>query len=111
MNDQEFRKQYQPLQVPAHFDENGPIADQTLFALALLDTATADEVVGEIKVLRKGEVDKALIAGVHEQLTEWYEKGLITGIEEDGELDYTLHKITKPNEGRVDPDLLAPGLD
>lgn len=111
MNDQEFRDAYQPLQVPAHFDESSELSDQTLFALAQSGSATADEVVIKLKELKNGDSEKSFIADVHQLLTGWYEKGLIAGIEENGELKYSLQKITEANDGKVNPDLLAPGLD
>lgn len=112
MNDQEFREQYKPLQVPAHFDKDGSVEDQTLFALAQLGQATADEVLTELKNLRQEDsADKALIAQVHGQLTEWYDKGLIAATHEEAGLRYSLQKITEANDGSVNPDLLAPGLD
>ncbi len=45
MTDQEIRKQYQPLQIPAHFDQSAPLNQQILFALAQIGHGTADEVV------------------------------------------------------------------
>lgn len=111
MNDQQFREAYQPLQVPAHFDQKSDLAEQTLFALAQLGKATADEVVIKLKEMRNANDEKSFVAGVHQLLTEWYEKGLIAGIEENSELQYSLQKITESNDGKVNPDLLAPGLD
>jgi hypothetical protein len=111
MDDNEFREQYHPLRVPAHFEADASIEDKTLFAIGQLGRATADEVVAKLKELNGGESDKLLIADVHQLLTTWYEKGLLTG-EQDGEnLYYSLQKITHANDGAVDPDLLAPGLD
>ena len=44
-------------------------------------------------------------------LTNLYELGLLKGSEVNGEMEYNLSKITHANDGAVDPDLLAPGLD
>ncbi len=113
MTDKEFREEYKPLQVPAHFDAEGTIEDQTLYALAQLGSATADEVVIKVKKLLADEnAEKDVIAGVHHALTEWHTKGLLASkTEENGDLRYNLHKITEANDGHVNPDLLAPGLD
>lgn len=111
MTDKEFREEYKPLQVPAHFDAKATMADQTLYALGQLGSATADEVSTKLKELHNGEAGKDLIAGVHQTLTEWHTKGLIAAVDDDGGLCYSLQKITEANNGHVNPDLLAPGLD
>ncbi len=113
MTDKEFREEYKPLQVPAHFDAEAPVEEQTLYALGQLGSGTADEVVIKIKELLADEnAGKDLIAGVHHFLTEWYTKGLLSStVEENGDMRYSLQKITEANDGRVNPDLLAPGLD
>lgn len=112
MTDKEFREEYKPLQVPAHFDAAASTHDQVLYALAQLDNATADEVAAKLKELHNNEGGKELVGQVHSLLTEWHNKGLIaSNTEENGDLRYNLHKITEANDGHVNPDLLAPGLD
>jgi hypothetical protein len=111
MTDKEFREEYKPLQVPAHFEAEAPITEQTLYALGQLGSATADEVATKLKELHNNSVGKDLIAGVHQALTEWHTKGLIAAADEDGGLRYSLQKVTEANDGHVNPDLLAPGLD
>lgn len=111
MNDQQFRERYHPLTVPAHFDAGAPLNEQTLYALAQLVEATADEVVFKMKELHGGENDKQLIAKVHELLTGWHEQGRIAGKESPDGIRYNLHKVTEANDGQVNPNLLAPGLD
>jgi hypothetical protein len=111
MTDKEFREEYKPLQVPAHFDAEALIADQTLYALGQLGSATADEVVNKLKELHNADCGKDVIAEVHRLLTEWHTKGLIAATDDDGGLRYNLQKVTEANDGHVNPDLLAPGLD
>ncbi|MGY3211578.1 hypothetical protein [Mucilaginibacter sp. HD30] len=111
MTDKEFREEYKPLNVPAHFDAAAAIEDQTLYALGQLGNATADEVAAKLMDLHNDAAGKDLIAGVHHILTEWHTKGLIAATDEDGGLRYSLQKITEANDGHVNPDLLAPGLD
>ena len=112
MNDEEFREKFQPLQVPAHYDPQAAVTEQTLFALAQLGEATADEVVAKLKELQGGDATaKPLISGVHETLSEWYDNGLIAARESGGDLRYNLQKVTEGNDGRVDPEKLAPWLD
>ncbi|MFD2873742.1 hypothetical protein ACFS5N_14750 [Mucilaginibacter ximonensis] len=111
MTDEQFREQYHPLHVPAHFEAGAPLADHILFALAQLGTGTADEIISKLKELDESLEDKLLIADVHAQLTQWHTQGLLAADEQDGSLVYSLQKITAGNDGAVDPDLLAPGLD
>jgi hypothetical protein len=111
MTDKEFREEYKPLQVPAHFDAEADISEQTLYALGQLGSATADEVSTKLKELHNNDAGKDIIAAVHLILTEWHTKGLIAAADENGGLRYSLQKITEANDGHVNPDLLAPGLD
>lgn len=112
MNDEEFREKFQPLQVPAHFDPQAPVTEQTLYALAQLGEAGADEVVAKLKELQgSGAVAKPMISGVHETLTSWYDKGLIAGRESNGNLLYNLQKITEANDGKIYSESRPKGLD
>jgi len=112
MTDKEFREEYKPLQVPAHFEAEASVHDQTLYALGQLGSATADEVCAKLKELHNNEAGKELVGEVHSLLTEWHSKGLVASTTaENGDLHYGLQKITEANDGHVNPDLLAPGLD
>jgi hypothetical protein len=44
-------------------------------------------------------------------LTDLYDKGLLSGRYEHGHMYYNLAKVTGANDGAVNPELLAPGLD
>lgn len=102
MNDQEFHEKFQPLQVPANFNADAAVTEQTLYALGQLGEATADEIVSKIKSLHGGDSSKLMISGIHEALAGWYERGLLGGTEENGDLKYNLHKITEANSGKVE---------
>jgi len=94
MTDQEIRKQYQPLQIPAHFDQSAPLNQQILFALAQIGHGIADEVVRQLKGRCKGTTEKQEIAGIHQQLTDWYKSGLVAAqTNQSGELIFSLQKI------------------
>lgn len=75
-----------------------------IFALAQLGAATADEVNIELEKY-KAEANAASI------LKKLFDTGHIKGIEAGGVMRYNLSKITHANDGAVDPDMLAPGLD
>ena len=111
MTDKEFREEYKPLQVPAHFNAQADLTEQTLYALGQLGHATADEVISKLKELHGKDAGKDAIAQVHTQLTEWHTKGLIAATDDEGGLRYSLQKVTEANDGHVNPELLAPGLD
>ncbi len=111
LSDDSFRKAYKPLHVPAHYDINDPEQDRVIFALAQIGFGTVTDVATEMAQLEAGvDVDsfKVLASDV---LTNLYELGLLKGSEVNGEMEYNLSKITHANDGAVDPDLLAPGLD
>ncbi len=111
MTDQEFREQYKPLHVPASFEEAGNETDKIVFALADIGNGTAKDITLHFEKLHSTANLKMPVINIPEALTELYNKGLITAQELNGSLVYNLHKITEANEGGVNPELLAPGLD
>ena len=111
MSDDKFREAYKPLHIPAHYDMHDSEQDRVLFALAQIGIGTANDVATEMSQLEAGidvESFKVIAADV---LTHLYDQGLLKGSEINGEMEYNLSKITHANDGAVDPDLLAPGLD
>lgn len=111
MTDEQFRETHQPLQVPSSFEITGSLADKVLFALADLDTASAEEIIKHLEKLEPKAEQKPMIAAVRSLLTDWYEQGRLAATDHEGTLTFNLHKITEANDGAVDPDKLAPGLD
>jgi hypothetical protein len=111
LSNEEFREQHKPLHIPSSFKEAASVTDQVVFALAELGEAAAGEVIRRIELLDPAADAQQLIAAAHEVLTQLYQKGLLGAVEKGGDLVYNLHKITEANSGRVDPELLAPGLD
>jgi hypothetical protein len=111
VSDEFFREQYKPLHVPAHYDFNASEQDRVLFALAIIGKGTVIEVANEMVKLEPGTTTDDFIEPVAYELTSLYDKGLLKGIEVNGDMEYNLSKITEANDGAVDPDLLAPGLD
>jgi len=111
LTDEEFREQHKPLKVPASFNEAQNETEQIVFALADLGEGTADEVTRHLTTLAPDKEQKSQAADVHRILTNLYDDGHLAGYEKAGNLVYNLHKITKANDGAVDPDLLAAGMD
>jgi len=111
MTDEEFREAYKPMHVPAAYADAHTLTEKVVFALADLGEGSAEAIIGHLEKLEPQAQAKPLIAGVREILADLYENGRIAATEKEGTLIYNLHKITKANDGAVDPDLLAPGLD
>ena len=107
LSDEEFREEFKPLFVPARFEEADTLEHRITFALAQLGAGNAAEVVRELQNYGSAETE----AEVATVLNYLFEKGRIRGNEVDGAMRYDLSKITEANNGVVDPDLLAPGLD
>ncbi|WP_243749275.1 hypothetical protein [Mucilaginibacter agri] len=109
--DQDFREEFKPLHIPAHYNAGDSEQDKIIYALAQLQQATSDEVATELAkhdptISLTEYQDKA--ASV---LNILFGKGLIKGINVNGSIKYNLSKITHANDGTIDPELLAPGLD
>ena len=107
-SDQDFREEFKPLHIPSSYNENDSEEDRVIFALANLGEGSAEEVSSKLKEFGSADIRPERI---EELLHHFYDKGLLKGNEESGTLVYNLSKITDPNKGYVDPDLLAPGLD
>ena len=111
MTDDTFREAYKPLHIPAHYDVHASDQDRVLFALAQIGTGTINDVATEMAQLEAGIDVESFKAVATDVLTRLYDQGLLKGSEVNGEMEYNLSKITHANDGAVDPDLLAPGLD
>jgi hypothetical protein len=101
MDDTEFKDQYKPIPVPARFTDANRLQDQVIFALAENGQGTADEITKTLESLIPDAPNKEVIANVHHVLSGLYEKGLIAGRESNGNLIYSLQKITQANSGKV----------
>ena len=111
LTDEEFREEYKPLQIPAHYDAADTQENKIIYALAQLGEGTVTDVIAKLEILEPGITDEQLTAITKHVLTHLYDKGLLKGTDEHGAMRYNLSKITQANDGAVDPDLLAPGLD
>ena len=111
LSDDSFREAYKPLHVPAHYNIHDCDQDRVIFALAQIGIGTVNDVATEMAQLENGIDVESFKVTADEILTRLYEQGLLKGKEVNGEMEYNLSKITHANDGAVDPDLLAPGLD
>lgn len=111
MSDDIFREAYKPLHIPAHYDVHASDQDRVLFALAQIGIGTVNDVATEMAQLEAGIDVESFKVIASDILTHLYDQGLLKGSDINGEMEYNLSKITHANDGAVDPDLLAPGLD
>ena len=111
LSDEEFREEFKPLQIPPAYPISGTIEEKILFALAEAGEATSAEVCENL-IRHEQDLEKNDLSEVVDNyLTQQFAKGLLNGGERKGEKVFNLNKITHANEGSVDPDLLAPGVD
>lgn len=111
MTDDSFREAYKPLHIPAHYDIHDSEQDRVLFALAQIGKGTAANVATEMAQLEPGIDTESFKVIAGDVMNHLYEQGLLKGSQVSNEMEYNLSKITHANDGAVDPDLLAPGLD
>lgn len=110
LSDQDFREEFRPIQIPSSYDISDSLENKAIFALANLGSANGDEVFEKMREFEPG-IKEVTIKFIKQYLFTLYEKGLLKGTKEGSSIRYYLSKITEPNEGFVDPDRLAPGLD
>jgi hypothetical protein len=111
LSDDDFREAYKPLHVPAHYDPDASQEEQVIYALGQVGEGSAKDVgiaISKIDGSVQPETFSRIAAVILKRL---FDTGHIKGEEKDGIMRYNLSKITTPNDGRVEPDLPAPGLD
>ncbi len=111
LTDEEFREEYKPIQVPAHYDQADTLHNKMIFALAQIREGTAEDIIAELKKLEPGIPGEQSRAFVKTTLAALFEHGHLTGSERDAQMHYNLSKITQANDGAADPGLLAPESD
>ena len=110
LSDKDFRDEYKPIKIPASYEITDSLENRAIFALASLGEANGDEVFEKIREFEPG-IKEVTIKFIKQYLFSLYEKGLLKGNKEGSSIRYNLSKITEPNDGYIDPDRLAPGLD
>jgi hypothetical protein len=104
--DQSFIDQFKPVAPPEAYHADANWQDKVLYVLAQLGEGTAPDVAAKLTEYEPDEAPQELHRHTEQVLIGLYEKGLIKGLEQDGEVSYNLSKITAPNTGGTDPDLL-----
>jgi predicted transcriptional regulator len=110
-SDEDFREEFKPLHIPSHYLTEDTQENKIIYALAQSGEGSAAQVIAKLEQLEPGIKDDQLVAITKTVLSHLYDKGLIRGREINSEMHYDLAKITHENDGEVNPDLLAPGLD
>jgi len=103
LSDEEFRNQYKPLQVSAHYADAVTQEQKVIFALAQIGEGTVADVIIELGKLEMGTLDSHLKIATKPILLSLYEQGHLTGGDHDGKLFFNLSKITRENGGSVNP--------
>ena len=111
LSDNQFREAFKPLHIPADFDISDTKENKVIYAFAQLGSGTAGDVSRMLSELQPDLIDDATMITPEHILKGLFDRGLLRGREENGDIIYDLSKITTPNKGEVDPDLLASGLD
>ncbi len=104
--DQSFNEQFKPVAPPEAYHPEAGWQDKVLYALAQLGEGTAPDVAAKLTEYEPKTAPQELHRHAEQVLIALYEKGLIKGLEQDGEVSYNLSKVTSPNVGGTDPDLL-----
>lgn len=111
MTDEDFREEYKPLHIPAEYFAADTQENKIIYALAQIGEGSANMVIEKLEQLEPGIKTEQLTAFTKQVLTHLYDKGQLRGKDMNGEMHYDLAKITHENDGAVNPELLAPGLD
>ena len=110
LSDQDFREEFKPLHIPSSYDPGDSLENRVIFALASIEEGSAEEVFKKLRDFEPG-IQEVTVKFIKKHLFHLFDKGLLKGNKGNGTLVYNLSKITDPNKGYVDPELLAPGLD
>src|ERR1700758_5011512 len=106
LTDEEFREEYKPLYIPAHYEQADTQQNKIVYALAQLGEGSVADVIKKLEELEPNVTSEQLTVMTQKVLTGLYDKGLIKGEDRHGAMHYNLGKITEPNKGSVNPDLL-----
>ncbi|WP_295772890.1 hypothetical protein [uncultured Mucilaginibacter sp.] len=104
--DQSFNEEFKPVAPPESYDASAEWHDKVLYALAQLGQGTAPDVAAKLTEYEPSEAPQTLHRQAEQVLNGLFDKGIIKGTEQDGEVTFSLSKITSPNTGGTDPDLL-----
>jgi hypothetical protein len=111
ISDESFREAFKPLHIPAHYQDANNDQDKVVYALAQLGQGSADDVTAKLAQLDNSLIIETFTPVAASILNNLFDKGLIKGALIAGKTHYDLSKITEANDGAVNPDMLATGLD
>ena len=111
ISNREFREEFKPLHIPAHYLADDNDENKIVYALAQLGEGTADHVAERLINLDNSLDLKTYKTIAAQVLNNLFDKGLIKGSDKDGQIHYDLSKITEANSGGINPENLTPGLD
>jgi hypothetical protein len=103
ISDEAFREIFKPLYVPANYVADDSNENKVVYTLAQLGEATPDEVALELSRIEHSVDTERLKFIALSILNDLYGKGLISGSEVGGAMQYNLNKITEANDGAVKP--------
>jgi hypothetical protein len=104
--DQDFNEQFKPVAPPESYQPDASAQDKVLYALSQIGEGNAADVAAKLTEYDTQTPPQELHRLAEQVLTGLYEKGLIKGSEQGSEISFNLSKITQPNTGGTDPDLL-----
>ncbi|WP_345955316.1 hypothetical protein [Mucilaginibacter sp. PAMB04168] len=104
--DQSFNEEFKPVAPPEAYHADDSWQNKVLYALAQLGEGTAPDVAAKLTEYEPQEAPQNLHREAEKVLMNLYDKGLIKGTQQDGEVSYNLSKITHSNTGGTDPELL-----
>jgi hypothetical protein len=101
--DENFRREYKPLHIPAHYSPGDSEQDKVLYGLAQIGEGTAEDVGIEVAKADTSIEPEGFTNLATPVLKQLFDKGLIKGRELNGTMHYNLSKITQANNGYVNP--------
>ena len=81
LTDEEFREEYKPIQVPAHYRKADTLQNKMIFALAEVGDGTVADVIDEMEKLEPGMANEQNRAFVNTTLASLFDHGHVTGSE------------------------------
>jgi tRNA U34 2-thiouridine synthase MnmA/TrmU len=104
--DELFNEAHKPLHVPANYDVNDTLQNQLIFALAEIFKGSVREIAAKLAALKNTTQMEVDYVACEKILRDLFDKGLIKGSEQNGEMVYNLSKETHSHKGNVNPRLL-----
>jgi hypothetical protein len=104
--DQDFNEEFKPVAPPESYQPDASVQDKVLYALSQIGEGNAADVAAKLTEYDTETAPQELQRQAEQVLTGLYDKGLIKGDKQDSEISFNLSKITTPNTGGTDPDLL-----